>query len=38
MVNNGDLFRLRHINECVDRILELVEIIKNIENFEAKWI
>jgi len=33
-----DLFRLGHIQECIDKIGKLVEILKTYEDFEAKWI
>lgn len=33
-----DLFRLRHIEECIDKILELVERLQKFEEFELKWM
>lgn len=36
--SNHDLFRLKHIDECADKILKIVEIIKTLENLEVKWI
>ena len=33
-----DLFRLGHILECTNKILELVNSLKNFEAFESKWI
>lgn len=33
-----DLFRLRDIEECIDKILELVERLQKFEEFELKWM
>lgn len=35
---NKDLFRLRHIIECINKIEILVNILRTYENFEKKWI
>lgn len=33
-----NLFRLGHIEECIKKIEELVDILKTYENIEKKWI
>ena len=33
-----DLFRLGHIEECIAKILELVERLQKFEEFELKWM
>lgn len=33
-----DLFRLGHIQECIEKIGKLVEMLHTYENFEAKWV
>lgn len=34
----SDLFRLEHINECIERITFLVDSCKTVEVFKSKWI
>ena len=38
MEDNQDLFRLGHIKDCIDKIIEISKILHNLENFETKWI
>ncbi len=38
MKTEKDLFRLGHIKDCIEKILELVKISHSFENFESKWI
>lgn len=38
MDTNQDLFRLGHIKDCIDKILELAKLLNSLENFESKWI
>ena len=33
-----DLFRLGHIEECIAKILELVERLQEFKEFELKWV
>ena len=33
-----DLFRLGHIQECINKISELVIICSSFENFNIKWV
>lgn len=33
-----DLFRLAHIEECIDKLLELVERSHDFRAFELKWV
>ena len=35
---NKNLFRLEHINDCIEKIEYLVQILHNQDNFETKWI
>jgi uncharacterized protein with HEPN domain len=34
----SDLFRLGHIQECIERITILVDSCKTLEVFKSKWI
>lgn len=38
MEGNQDLFRLGHIKDCIDKIIELAIILHTLDNFETKWI
>lgn len=38
MEGNQDLFRLGHIRDCIDKIIEIAKILHSLENFENKWI
>lgn len=38
MKTDKDLFRLEHIKDSVDKIMELTKIIHSFEHFESKWI
>ena len=35
---NPDIFRLEHIRDCADRIIELTQLLQTLENFELRWI
>ncbi len=35
---NPDIFRLEHIRDCSDKVIELVNILGSLENFESRWI
>lgn len=38
MEDNQDLFRLGHIFECTDKIIQLTIILHKLDNFEKNWI
>ena len=38
MKTEKDLFRLGHIRDCIDKIMELTKSVHSFENFESKWI
>ena len=38
METNKDLFRLGHISECIDKIIEIAGILYTLKNLETKWI
>lgn len=33
-----NLFRLKHIAECIEKIEIIVDVLKSFENFENQWI
>lgn len=33
-----NLFRLKHIEECIEKIEIIVDMLKSFENFENQWI
>lgn len=35
---NKDIFRLEHIKDSVDKILELTSVLHSFETFSTKWI
>jgi len=37
-MKDKDLFRLRHIRDCIAKIEHLARILHTQDNFEAKWI
>jgi uncharacterized protein with HEPN domain len=37
-MENRDLFRLRHIQDCIEKIEYLANMLYNLDNFEQKWI
>lgn len=38
MAVDKDLFRLGHIEECINKIQQLVNLLETYDNFEERWI
>jgi uncharacterized protein with HEPN domain len=33
-----DIFRLGHINDCAEKIIEISKMLHNLDNFEIRWL